>query len=139
MSRTRIYMCANNLCMHTHKRPPFAQLLFAVIHSDHTVQEAGCISRHHNRPCVPPPVIQVFEFAACEGIPASMWHSGICTFCCFSVSVLSATQSYGSVTLYGSPGAASCSFNIPGTSTPAPSCRSPCVALIDKRPLLSGA
>lgn len=27
-----------------------------------------------------PPVIQVFEFAACEGIQASMWHSGICTF-----------------------------------------------------------
>lgn len=102
----------------------------------------GTGSWEHDQPsqqASEPPVIQVFEFAACEGIQASMWHSGICTFWCFSMLVLSATQSYGSVPLYRFPGAASCSFNIPGTSTAAPSCRSPCVALIDKRPLLSGA
>lgn len=79
--------------------------MFAVIHSDHTVQEAGCPSRHHNRPvCLES--YRYLSLQACEGIQAPMWHSGICTFCCFCVSVLSVTQSYGSVPLYRSPGAA---------------------------------
>lgn len=138
-----IHVCRSFLNTHTqtHTHPPTHTSSAQWVCSN-PLRSYSTGSRVHGQPSQQarvPLVIQVFEFAACEGIQASMWHSGICTFCCFSVSVLSVTQSYGSVLLYRSPGAASCSFNIPGTSTPAPSCRSPCVALIDKRPLLSGA
>ena len=52
-TETRTYMCVNNLCMHTctQDRPPFLHnYLFAVIHSDYTVQEAGCSTSHRHRP-----------------------------------------------------------------------------------------
>lgn len=75
-------------CMHTHARtdkiPPFAQLLGC----SNPLRSYSTGSWVHDQPpqlhfeqqaCVPP-VIQVFEFAVCEGIRASMWHSGICTF-----------------------------------------------------------
>lgn len=88
--------------------------------------------------CVPP-VIQVFEFL--QPVKVFRLH-GIVVFAPLLFQCVNAeryTEPHGSVLLYGFPGAASCSFNIPGTSTPAPSCRCPCVPLIDKRPLLSGA
>lgn len=62
--------------MHTQKRPPFAQLLFAVIHSDHTVQEAGCMASHHNRPLS----LQLYRYLSLQPVKVFRLPCGIVVF-----------------------------------------------------------
>lgn len=87
MRETRIYMCANDMHAHTRAHRQNTSF-FTITGCSNPLRSYSTGSWVHDQPpqlhfeqqaCVPP-VIQVFEFAACEGIWASMWHSGICTF-----------------------------------------------------------
>lgn len=68
---------------HTHihtrahdKRRPFEQLLFAVIHSDRTAQEAGCTSSHHNRPVC----LQSYRYLSLQPVKVFRPPCGIVVF-----------------------------------------------------------
>lgn len=76
--KKNLHVCISFLNTHTHTHNEFT-----VIRSDHTVQEAGCMASHHNRPVC----LWLYRYLSLQPVKVFRLPCGIVVFAPFAVSV----------------------------------------------------